>query len=94
MAIANTDPQLELEDFEAKAAEFFDRPALASPVFVGQDRLAVLDDRSGRPQISVVDLSDGRVREVTTFPERIQTLPGSPAGVMVFGMDVGGNERH
>ncbi len=93
MAIANTDPQLELEDFEAKAAEFFDRPALASPVFVGQDRLAVLDDRSGRPQISVVDLSDGRVREVTTFPERIQTLLGSPAGVMVFGMDVGGNER-
>lgn len=93
MTIADLPHRHDLEDLKAKATAFFDRPGLSNPVFVGPTMLAVLDDRSGRPQISLVDVADGTVRQATRFEERVQTLLGNRGGAIVFGMDAGGNER-
>lgn len=93
MTIDQTAHHFTLDDLEARATSFFDRPGLSSPVFIGPDTLAVLDDRSGRPQISLASVAEGTVREVTSYEERVQTLLGCPAGAIVFGMDEGGNER-
>lgn len=83
-----------LSTLMARAERYFDRPSYAAPVFLGADRLAFLDDRSGTPQVSVMTLPSGRVEPVTTYRERVLSLKGSVAtGRMLFGMDVGGNER-
>jgi len=93
MAIAGKDRQDQLGEMEESATAFFDRPGLTNPVFIGPATIAVLDDRSGRPQISHVHLRDGVAHQATTFEERVQTLLGSPTGRVVFGIDEGGNER-
>jgi len=93
MAISGRSQHHDLDDLRARAAAFFDRPGLSRPIFIGQDTIAALDDRSGRPQISHVDLRDGVVRQVTSYEERVQSLTGCPSGGIVFGMDEGGNER-
>lgn len=93
MTIAGGNQPTHLESLKTRAATYFDRPGLSNPVFISPDELAVLDDRSGRPQISVTNIGDGDVRSLTRFDERIQTLLGSPSGIAVFGVDLGGNER-
>lgn len=93
MTIAGGNQPTHLESLKTRAATYFDRPGLSNPVFISPDELAVLDDRSGRPQVSVTNIGDGDVRSLTKFDERVQTLLGSPSGVAVFGVDRGGNER-
>ena len=93
MTISEPTQPLDLEQMKVKAATFFDRPGLSSPVFIGPHAIAVLDDRTGRPQISVVDIVDRSIRPITAYDERVQTLLGSAAGAIVFGMDSGGDER-
>lgn len=81
-------------DIEAVATRLFSMASLASPVWIDGSRLAVLDDRSGVPQISELDLTSGTLTPRTAFPERVLSLLGKPgAEYLVFGMDVGGNER-
>lgn len=81
------------EFLHARAAAYFDRPSFSQPVFIGNDTVAILDDRSGVPQLSRLDLKSGDVTPVTSFGERILSLSGSPEGVIVLGMDTGGDER-
>jgi dienelactone hydrolase/Tol biopolymer transport system component len=84
----------DLAALKSRAETYFDRPSFAAPVFIGDDRIAVLDDRSGTPQVSVVTVSTGAVSNVTSYKERILTLKGSSrSGRILFGMDDGGNER-
>jgi dipeptidyl aminopeptidase/acylaminoacyl peptidase len=79
---------------KARAETYFDRPSFAAPVFVGENRIAMLDDRSGTPQVSTLALKSRAIDGVTTYTERILTLKGSfRSGRILFGMDVGGNER-
>ncbi len=79
---------------EAQSARFFDRAGFSMPVYVDAEHIAMLDDRNGVPQISLLDLADGSIDVLTSFDERIQTLLASTAtGKIVFGMDDGGNER-
>jgi len=89
----NRTHSLNATDLEARAAWFFDRPGLSMPAWLDSGRLAVLDDRSGVPQLSIVDVSTGDVRPVTSFGERILTLLASQSGAIVFGMDSGGDEN-
>jgi len=93
VAIAETNQPLDLTEMKAKATTFFGRPGLSRPVFIGPRMLAVLDDRTGRDQISTVHIDDHTVRSVTAYDERVQTLLGNASGAIVFGMDTGGNER-
>ena len=93
MAISDTNRPPDLDEIRARATAFFDRPGLSNPVFIGNRALAVLDDRSGRPQISVVEVVDQSVRPITAYDERVQTLLGCASGAVVFGADIGGNER-
>jgi len=79
---------------EAQAARYFRRAGFSAPAFLDADRLAILDDRTGVPQVSVLSLADGEVTPVTTFGERVLTmLASSTTGQIVFGMDEGGNEN-
>ncbi|HEU0164717.1 MAG TPA: hypothetical protein VFQ54_06690, partial [Thermomicrobiales bacterium] len=88
MAISNLTQRL-----EEQSARYFDRPGFSSPSFIDADHIALLDDRNGVPQISVLDLTDGSIEPATTFGERVLTLLASSAsGIIVFGMDEGGNE--
>jgi dipeptidyl aminopeptidase/acylaminoacyl peptidase len=81
-------------DIDRNAARFFNMASLGSPVWIDAATLAVLDDRSGVPQVSALDVDTGTLTIRTSFPERILSLLGQPgADNLVFGMDVGGNER-
>lgn len=93
MAIPDTNRPLDLDEMKARATTFLDRPGLASPVFIGPRTLAALDDRTGRPQIGVVNIDDRSVQPLTAYDERVQTLLGCASGAVVYGMDSGGNER-
>ncbi|MCA9832863.1 MAG: S9 family peptidase [Thermomicrobiales bacterium] len=76
------------------AASYFDRPSFSSPSFLDADTILFLDDRSGTKQASLISITSGEVKRLTTFTERLLSLKGSPAsGRVVFGMDDGGNER-
>lgn len=89
-----TQPQeYTLEELRKRAQEYFDRPSLSSPVFVNANTLAMLNDRGGVPQVSIVEISSGEITPVTTFSERVLSLHGSLSGVIAFGMDHGGDER-
>ena len=77
-----------------RAEAYFGRPSYSSPVYAGNDTIAFLDDRSGTTQVSLLTVATGDVAEKTTYGERVQTIKGSAAsGRILFGMDVGGNER-
>lgn len=92
MATVDTAAVQRLEDL---ARAFLDRPSFSSPVFLDSGTLAMLDDRSGVAQISTVSLTDkdGAIQPLTHFPERVLSLLSNGDGAVVFGMDVGGNER-
>jgi dipeptidyl aminopeptidase/acylaminoacyl peptidase len=77
-----------------RAEQYFSRPSFSAPAFVGKDRIAFLDDRSGTTQVSVLTVATGEIEVVTSYEERVLTLKGSSrSGRVLFGMDVGGNER-
>jgi dipeptidyl aminopeptidase/acylaminoacyl peptidase len=84
---------LDSESLKMQASRYFDRPSLSSPVFIGDDTLVILDDRSGVPQVSQLDATTGEIRSVTSFGERVLSLIGSLSGTIAFGMDNGGDER-
>ena len=84
---------LDPDDLRAKATTYFDRPSFSQPVFVDDNTVAILDDRSGVPQLSTLDLATGTVTPATSFTERILSLSGIRSGTIVFGMDTGGDER-
>jgi dipeptidyl aminopeptidase/acylaminoacyl peptidase len=85
---------LSQDQIEAIAGRLFGMSSLGSPVWIDQTNLAVLDDRSGVPQISFLDTTNGTLTPRTSFPERILSLLGRPgAENLVFGMDTGGNEK-
>lgn len=82
------------QDLIARAEAYFGRPSFSAPVYIGNDAVAFLDDRSGTTQVSVLTVSTGDIAEKTTYGERVQTLKGSAkSGRILFGMDEGGNER-
>lgn len=79
---------------EAQAARYFDRPGYSMPVFLDRDRIALLDDRSGVPQVAILHHESGSIATRTSFDERVLALLASPkTGTIVFGMDDGGNEN-
>ncbi len=83
-----------LRNLEARAARYFDRSGYSMPVFLDSHRIVLLDDRNGVPQVAISNFLDGSVEPVTSFEERVQSLLASPAsGLIMFGMDDGGNER-
>lgn len=80
--------------FTALAENYFSRTSFSQPVFVDQDKVAFLDDRTGTKQVSVVTLSTGTVDPGTSYEEGLLSLLGSATSArIVFGMDLGGNER-
>ena len=82
------------DDIETLATHLFSMPSLGAPVWINNQTIAVLDDRSGVPQVSFLDTKTGDLQARTSFPERILTLLGRPgSGNLVFGMDTGGNEK-
>ncbi|MEJ7837946.1 MAG: S9 family peptidase [Thermomicrobiales bacterium] len=82
------------DDIAQLARRFFSMSSLGSPVWIDNDTLAVLDDRTGVPQVSTLNLDNGTLTARTNFPERVLSLLGKPgADHLVFGMDTGGNER-
>lgn len=86
--------QYRLDDLMSRAQRYFSRPSYSAPVFLGDDRIAFLDDRSGTTQVSLLVPASGQVEMLTSYDERVQTLKGSArSGRIVFGMDEGGNER-
>lgn len=79
---------------EMRAEAYFGRSSYSAPVYVADDRIAFLDDRSGTTQVSILTTSTGDVASKTTYSERVQTLKASSqSGRILFGMDEGGNER-
>lgn len=85
--------QPDLEQLKQRAARYFDRPAFSMPAFIDSHTLAILDDRSGVPQLSTVEIATDQVTPVTAFGERLQSLLAGASGAVVFGMDTGGDER-
>ncbi len=83
----------DLQDLKQRAARFFERPSFSMPVFVDESTLAILDDRSGVPQLSLMDIASGAVTSVTSYGERLLSLLSGGSGAIVFGMDHGGDER-
>src|SRR5688500_17691273 len=83
----------DLDVLQRQAARYFDRPSFSMPTFVSATQVAILDDRTGVPQVSLLDRSSLAVTPVTSFQERVLSLLGTPSGPMVFGMDAGGDER-
>lgn len=79
--------------FMAQAEHYFARSSFSEPIVIGPDQIAFLDDRSGTKQVSVLTLSTGEIRPLTTSTERVLTLKGTPGGTVVFGMDKSGDER-
>lgn len=85
---------LPTEAFIPRAESYFSRFSFSDPVAVGADQVAFLDDRSGTKQVSLLTLSTGEVRPLTTSGERVLTLKAAAGtGTIVFGMDQSGNER-
>ncbi len=82
-----------LDDLRQRAARYYDRPGFSMPVFVDSRTIAILDDRGGVPQLSLLDTSTLEVTAITGFQERILTLKAARGGTIVFGMDMGGDER-
>lgn len=81
------------DDITRLARRFFSMSSLGSPVWIDNATLAVLDDRTGVPQVSTLNLDNGTLTARTNFPERVLSLLGkSGADHLVFGMDTGGNE--
>ncbi|MDP9365930.1 MAG: S9 family peptidase [Chloroflexota bacterium] len=74
---------------------YFDVRAATTPAWVGNDRLAFLQDASGVPQVWTVGHDDGGApRPLTDLPDRVGALLAVPGGArLVFGMDRGGDER-
>jgi len=83
----------DLQDLKQRAARFFERPSFSMPVFVDESTLAILDDRSGVPQLGLMDITSGTVTSVTSYGERLLSLLSGDSGAIVFGMDQGGDER-
>ncbi len=83
----------DLSELKSQAAHYFDRPSLSMPTFVNDDMIAVLDDRSGVPQVAVLNPVSGQVSPVTVSSERVLSMHATSDGMIVYGMDVGGNER-
>jgi len=92
MTTADTAAVQRLED---QARAFLDRPSFSAPVFLNHGTLAMLDDRSGVAQISTVSLTDkdARIQPLTHFSERVLSLLSNGDGSLIFGMDLGGDER-
>jgi len=88
-----TTQSLDLDQLKRHAARYFDRPSFSMPVFVDASTLAILDDRSGVPQLGLLDPATGAVTSGTSFGERLLSLLSGPSGTIVFGMDHGGDER-
>ena len=66
----------------------------AMPLWLDDDTIAYLDDRSGVMHLFSVDLGSGERRQLTSGDERIQSLYGtSGSKTVVVGTDAGGNER-
>jgi dipeptidyl aminopeptidase/acylaminoacyl peptidase len=82
-----------LDQFKRRASQYFDRPSFSMPVFIDASTMAILDDRSGVPQLSVFHKDSGSITPVTSFGERLLSLLCSASGSIVFGMDQGGDER-
>src|SRR5262245_10058712 len=75
-------------------------PSATMPAWLGDGRLAFLSDATDVPQIWVtetpvrVGAPVSRTLPMTTFADRIGALLAAPGGGrLVFGMDIGGNER-
>ncbi|MBA2777022.1 MAG: hypothetical protein H0U31_09875, partial [Chloroflexia bacterium] len=85
--------ELDLEELKQRAARYFDRPSFSMPAFIDNHTIAILDDRTGVPQLSLVDIAKDHVDSVTSFNERLQSLFACASGAVVFGMDTGGDER-
>ncbi|HYJ12518.1 MAG TPA: S9 family peptidase [Thermomicrobiales bacterium] len=83
----------QVAEFKTRAATYFDRPSFSQPFVMPDGDLVILDDRSGVPQLSRLDLDSGEVLPITSFQERVLTLGGSREGTIVFGMDSGGDEK-
>ncbi len=80
--------------FMARAEQYFSRPSFSAPTFIATDAIAFLDDRNGTTQVSVLTVSSGEIGVLTSYEERVLTLKGSSrSGRVLFGMDLGGNER-
>jgi dipeptidyl aminopeptidase/acylaminoacyl peptidase len=77
-----------------RAEAYFGRPSFSAPVYIGNEEIAFLDDRSGTTQVSVLEVTDGSVEAKTSYVDRVQTLKASAGtGRILFGMDEAGNER-
>ncbi len=80
--------------FATQAELYFSRTSISNPVFIGNDRVAYLDNSSGTKQLGILDIPSGEMTAVTAYGEGLLSLLGSAAsGRVVFGMDLGGNER-
>jgi dipeptidyl aminopeptidase/acylaminoacyl peptidase len=84
---------LHTDEYRTRAARYFDRPSFSQPVVMPDGALTILDDRSGVPQLSRLDLESGEVQPITSFSERVLTLGAARNGTIVFGMDTGGDEK-
>lgn len=85
---------LSTDAFVPRAEAYFSRSSFSDPVIVGDDQVAFLDDRTGTKQVSLLTLSTGEIRPMTTSSERVLSLKGAPGtGTIVFGMDQNGDER-
>ncbi len=89
----STVKHLDLQDLQLQALRYFERPSFSMPVFVDESTIAILDDRSGVPQLGLLDCATGTVTTVTSYGERLLSLLSGTSGVIVFGMDQGGDER-
>ena len=89
----STAQHLDLNDLKQGAVRFFERPSFSMPVFVDESTIAILDDRSGVPQLSLMEIVTGTVTSKTSYGERLMSLLSGSSGVVVFGMDQGGDER-
>lgn len=77
-----------------RAEAYFGRPSFSAPVYIGNEEIAFLDDRSGTTQVSVLKVADGSVEAKTSYIDRVQTLKASSrTGRILYGMDEAGNER-
>lgn len=82
------------DSFIAQADRYFSRTSISNPVFIGDDRVAYMDNMSGTKQLGVLRLCSGEMTSVTSYGEGLLSLLGSAtSGRIVFGMDLGGNER-
>jgi dipeptidyl aminopeptidase/acylaminoacyl peptidase len=91
-AVAKHEPYT-ISELEERAAQFFDRPGYGMPAWLDNRRLAILDDRSGVPQLALLDVTSGHAVPATSFGERFLSLVVAADGTIVFGMDTGGDER-